>query len=94
MIDPSTIPDPGLPRADGYYLQHARACLLALGLRTPEAFSARYGVDILELTAFGLLYVVNRSRAERELRLNELYRAGLPKNRTAGGAITTEGRAA
>lgn len=94
MIDPAMIPDPGLPLADGYYLQHARARLHAFGIRTPEAFAARYGVDIRDLTAFGLLWTVDRTQAERELHLNELYRAGLPKNRTAGGATTTEGRAA
>jgi len=94
MIDVHLIPDPGLPLADGYYLRRARACLLALGIRTPEAFAARYGVDIHALTCFGMLYVVDRTQAERELHLNALYRAGLPKNRAAGGAITTEGRAA
>ncbi len=94
MIDPAMIPDPGPPLADGYYLQHARARLHALGIRTPEAFAARYGVDIHALTCFGMLYVVNRTQAEHELHLNVLYRAGLQKNRTAGSAITTEGRAA
>ncbi len=95
MIDVQTIPDPGLSLADGYYLQHARACLLALGIRTPEAFATRYGVDVRDLSAFGLLWIVNRTQAERELHLNELYRAGLRTNRTvAGGTTTTEGRAA
>jgi len=94
MIDAQTIPDPGLPLADGYYLQHARARLHALGIRTPEAFAARYGVDIHDLTAFGLLWIVDRTQAERELHLNALYRAGLRTNRTADGATTTEGRVA
>ncbi len=94
MIDAHTIPDPGLPRADGYYLLHARARLHTLGIHTPEAFAVRYGVDIRDLTAFGLLWIVGRTQAERELQLNELYRAGLPKNRIAGSATTAEGRAA
>jgi len=93
MIDVLTIPDPGLPRADGYYLQHARTRLHALGIRTPEAFAARYGVDVRDLSAFGLLWIVDRTQAERELHLNALYRVRLPKSRTAGSA-TTEGRAA
>ncbi len=84
MIDAQTIPDPGPPRADGYYLQHARAALLAEGIRTAEEFTARYGLDVLTLSAFGLLYTVDRRRAERELRLNDLYRAGLPRYRAAG----------
>lgn len=94
MIDTATIPDPGLPRADGYYLQHVRARLHTLGIRTPEAFAVRYGMDVHDLTAFGLLWIVDRTQAERELHLNALYRAGLPKNRPAVGAMTTEGRAA
>jgi len=94
MIDPATIPDPGLPRADGYYLQHARAALHALGIHTPEDFAMRYGIDVLTLSAFGLLWVVDRVQAEREWHLNELYRAGLPKKRAAIGAMTAEGRAA
>jgi hypothetical protein len=94
MIDPAMIPDPGLPRADGYFLQHARTRLHALGIRTPQDFAARSGVDIRDLSAFGLLWVVDRAQAERELRLNALYRAGLRTNRTANSAITTEGRAA
>jgi hypothetical protein len=69
------IPDPGSPRADGYYLQHARAALLAQGIRTMEEFSARYGVEVLTLSAFGLLWTVDRQQAERELHLNALYRA-------------------
>jgi hypothetical protein len=68
------IPDPGSPRADGYYLQHARAALHAEGIRTMEEFSARYGVDVLGLTAFQLLWFVDRQQAERELHLNTLYR--------------------
>ncbi len=95
MIDVSAIPDPGEPRADGHYLQHARARLHTLGIHTPEVFATRYGVDICELTAFGLLWIVDRAQGERELHLNELYRAGLRTNRTvAGGTTTTEGRAA
>lgn len=94
MISPTAIPDPGLPRADGYYLQHARAVLHARGIRTPEAFAARFGVDIRDLTAFGLLWTVDRPRAERELHLNALYRAGLRTNRTARGATAPESRAA
>ncbi len=93
MIDPAMIPDPGLPLADGYYLQLARARLHALGIRTPEAFVARYGVDIRELTAFGLLWIVDQSHAEHEIHLNVLCRAGLRTNRTAGSRMT-EGRAA
>lgn len=85
MFDSHPIPDPGLPLADGYYLQHARARLQVLGIRTPEAFAARYGVDIRELTAFALLYVVSPDQAAREMHLNELYRAGLPKYRNAHG---------
>lgn len=77
MIDVHVIPDPGLPLADGYYLQHARAWLHTLGIRTTEDFTARYGVDIHELTAFGLLYVVAPDQAAREMRVNELYRADL-----------------
>jgi hypothetical protein len=69
------IPDPGPPRADGYFLQHARAALHTQGIRTAEEFSARYGVDVLGLTAFQLLWTVDRVQAERELRLNALYRA-------------------
>lgn len=84
MIDPTTIPDPGEPRADGYYLQHARAALRSAGVRTPEDFAARFGVDIRGLTAFGLLWTVDRTQAERELHLNELYRAGLPRYQGAG----------
>ncbi|MGI8688663.1 MAG: hypothetical protein ACR2M3_08795 [Thermomicrobiales bacterium] len=94
MIDVHLIPDPGLPLADGYYLQHARARLHTLGIRTPEAFQARYGVDIRQLTAFGLLYVISPAQAAREMHLNALYRAGLRTNRTAGGTTTPEGRAA
>lgn len=81
MIDLATIPDPGLPRADGYYLQHARAGLAAEGIRTPEQFTARYGADLFTLTAFGLLWTVDRKQAERELHLNRLYRSGLAKYR-------------
>ncbi len=94
MVDVHAIPDPGAPPADGYFLQLARARLHALGIRTPEAFAARYGVDVHALTAFGLLHVVSPEQAARELRLNALYRAGLRKNRTACGATTTERRTA
>jgi len=93
MIDLATIPDPGLPLADDYYLQHARARLHALGIRTPEAFVARYGVDIRELTAFELLWIVDQSHAEREIHLNVSCRAGLRTNRTAGSAMTEGSRA-
>jgi hypothetical protein len=94
MNDMRAIPDPGLPRADGYYLQHARARLHALGICTPEQFTARYGVNLFDLTAFGLLWTVNRRQAERELHLNALYRAGLRKTQIATYAAATEGRAA
>jgi hypothetical protein len=95
MIDARMIPDPGTPRADGYFLQHARAALWAQGIATPEQFTARYGVSLLDLTAFGLLWTVDRVQAERELRLNELYRAGLRKNRArAPDDSAAEGRAA
>lgn len=69
------IPDPGLPRADGCFLQHARATLHAQGIHAPEEFAERYGADIRTLTAFGLLWAVDRQQAERELLLNDLYRA-------------------
>jgi len=83
MIDAQTIPDPGLPLADGYYLQHARARLYALGIHTPEAFAARYGLDVRDLSAFGLLWIVDRAQGEHEMRLNALYRARLPEHRQA-----------
>jgi len=94
MIDLAMIPDPGLPLADGYYLKHACAALHALGIRTPEDFTARYGVDIRALTAFGLLWLVARSQAERELHLNALYRAGLHRYRTSSNPTTMNERAA
>ncbi len=94
MIDPHAIPDPGLPLADGYFIQEARARLHALGIRTPEAFAARYGIDVRDLSAFGLLWTVDRVQAERESRLNRLYRTGLRKNGTEDCATVTEGRAA
>lgn len=89
MIDAHTIPDPGLPLADGYYLKLARARLLALGIRTPEDFTVRYGLDVRALSAFGLLWIVDRTQAEHELHLNNLYRARLQKNRTTGSTMGT-----
>lgn len=81
MLDPNAIPDPGAPAAGGNFKQLARARLHALDIRTPEEFTAPYGVDPAELTAFGLLHVVAPEQAARELRLNELYRAGLRRRR-------------
>ncbi len=86
MIDAQTIPDPGLPLADGYYLQHAHARLYALGIHTPEAFAARYGLDVRDLSAFGLLWIVDRAQGEHEMQLNALYRAGLPPFRNGSNA--------
>src|SRR4051794_40957281 len=76
MNDPRSIPDPGPPMADGYYLECARRALRAAGIRSPAAFRERYGVDIRALTPFGLLYVIDPARAERERHLNALYRSG------------------
>lgn len=90
MIDAHTIPDPGLPLADGHYYQLARATLRAQGLLSREQFAARYGVDPVNLTRFGLLWTVNRTQAEREVRLNALYRAGMRQNRITTNADTTE----
>ena len=86
MIDVQTIPDPGEPPADGYFLQLARARLHTLGVRTPEDFAARYGVDIHKLTAFGLLYVVAPDQAAREMRVNELYQEDVRRARPHVGA--------
>jgi len=83
MIDAQTIPDPGLSLADGYFLQHAHATLQAQGIHTPEEFEERYGIDVYTLTAFGLLWTVNRTQAERELHLNTLYRAGMRQSPTS-----------
>lgn len=85
MIDVHAIPDPGAPRADGYFLQHARARLHVLGIATPEAFAERYGVDVRDLSAFGLLWIVGRAQAERELHLNELYGAEVRRVRPHAG---------
>jgi len=83
MLDVHLIPDPGLPLADGYYKRLARARLQAGGIGTVEAFAARYGVNVWELTAFELLAVIDPIQGEHEVRLNDLYRAGLPKHRQA-----------
>jgi len=80
-----TIPDPGEPPADGYFLQLARARLHALGVRTPGDFAALYGVDIRELSAFGLLYVVAPDQAAREMRVNQLYQAEVRRARPHAG---------
>lgn len=94
MVDPAMLPDAGLPLADGFFLQLARARLHALNIQTAEEFEAHFGIDIYALTAFQLLYVVDPVQGERELRLNALYRSGLRKHPVAPPAPATEGRAA
>jgi hypothetical protein len=85
MIDPTTVPDPGLPLADGYFLLLARDRMQALHIRSAEEFKERFGIDLYSLNKFQLLYVLDPVQAEREVRLNELYRAGMRKQPTGEG---------
>lgn len=76
MIDVGSIPDPGDPPADGYYLLNAQAHLRAEGIDSPASFAAHFGVDVRGLTPFQILWLVAPSQGRRELYLNALYRAG------------------